>query len=128
MMLISFSSFSQTDIPVVLVNNDTVKIHREVAKKVVKDLMYLDVLKQERVLLLENIDTLVIQKSYKDTIIKKKDEQIVYYKKIVDIYKEKEDVYSTAISNLNKDLKVQKLTKKISFGVILLSLGIAFIK
>jgi len=123
------SSFSQTDTQTQQqVNNDTVKLHKDVAKKVVKDLMYLDVLKKERVLLLENIDTLNAQKGYKDDIIKLKDDQIGGYKKTIDLYKTKEFKYNSAINSLTLEVKKQKLTKKLSFGMVLLAVGVAFIK
>lgn len=123
------SSFSQTDTQTQpVVNNDTVKLHKDVAKKVVKDLMYLDVLKKERVILLENIDTLNNQKAYKDNIIKLKDDQIGGYKKTIDLYKAKESKYNSAINSLTLEVKKQKLTKKLSFGMVLLAVGVAFIK
>lgn len=128
-MLISLSSFSQTDTKTQQVsNNDTIKLHKEVAKKVVKDLMYLDVLKQERILLLENIDTLKNQKSYKDSIIFLKDDQIGYYKKTIDLYKTKEDTYTNAITKLKLEVKRQKLSSKISFGLLALAAGVVLIK
>jgi len=109
-------------------NTDTLRLHKEVAKKVVKDLVYSDALKQERILLLENIDTLKSQKIYKDSIISYKDKQIESYQGIVKIQNQKEDVYNSRINTLNKELKKQKLQKKTLIGLLALSLGFLIMK
>jgi hypothetical protein len=115
-MFLTLKSFSQIvtqtqQIP----NNDTVKIHINVAKKIAKDLLYLDALKQERLLLLENIDTITFQKVMKDSIISKKDDQIGLYKANIELYKEKESLYSKSLNLLQADLAKQKIRNKLSF-------------
>lgn len=127
--MISLSSFSQTDIKIQQVpNNDTVKLHVNVAKKIVKDLLYLDVVKKERVILLENIDTLNSQKVYKDSIISLKDTQIRYFRDIISAQDEKEKNYNSIIKVLESDLKKQKLSSKICMGMAVLAISILFIK
>jgi hypothetical protein len=129
MTLISLSSFSQIDIKIQQVpNNDTVKLHKDIAKKVAKDLVYLDAIKIERRILLDNIDILKSINTYKDYIIVNKDEQIDKYKGIIKIQEDKEKVYASNISNLKTDLKKQKLAKKLSLGLVLLALGFAVVK
>jgi hypothetical protein len=129
MILISLSSFSQTDIKIHQVpNNDTVKLHKDVAKKVAKDLVYLDALKSERVILIENIDSLKSIKNYKDSIIVYKDKQINDYRGIIKIQQDKEKVYTNNISSLKFELKKQKLSKKLSLGLVLLAVGFAVVK
>ena len=89
-MLLSLNSFSQTVIETRQVpNNDTVKIHIDIAKKIAKDLSLLDVLKEERVLLKQNIDTITFQRDTKDSIIVRKNDQIGLYKSSIDLYKQK---------------------------------------
>lgn len=123
------SSFSQIDIKIQQVpNNDTVKLHKDIAKKVAKDLVYLDAIKIERRILLDNIDILKSINTYKDYIIVNKDEQIDKYKGIIKIQEDKEKVYASNISNLKTDLKKQKLAKKLSLGLVLLALGFAVVK
>jgi len=128
-MFLSLSSFSQTDIKIQKVlNSDSIKLHKDIAKKIVKDLMYLDVLKQERIFLLENIDTLNKEKDYKDSIIKYKDYQIKEYKYIIDIDALKEARYRSTVTVLNNKLKKEKLASKISFGLIAIAVGFILIK
>ena len=125
----SLNSFSQIDTKIQQVpNNDTVKLHKDVAKKVAKDLVYLDALKSERVILIENIDSLKTIKNYKDSIIVNKNKQINNYRDIIKIQEDKEKVYASNISNLKTDLKKQKLAKKLSLGLVLLALGFAVVK
>jgi hypothetical protein len=90
--------------------------------------MQLDVLKQERVLLLENIDTINQQKVYKDSIINYKDSQIGTYKNIIDIDALKEAQYRATVTSLNYKLKKQKLANKVSFGLMALVVGFILIK
>jgi hypothetical protein len=90
--------------------------------------MYLDVLKQERIFLLENIDTLNKEKDYKDSIIKYKDYQIKEYKYIIDIDALKEARYRSTVTVLNNKLKKEKLASKISFGLIAIAVGFILIK
>lgn len=128
-MLISLSSFSQTDIKIHQVpNNDTVKLHKEVAKKVAKDLVYLDAIKSERAILIENIDSLKSIKNYKDSIIAHKDKQITYYRDIINIQEDKEKVYINNISAISLELKKQKLANKIIYGFLALSVGLLIVK
>jgi len=123
------SSFSQTDIKIHQVpNNDTVKLHKDVAKKVAKDLVYLDALKSEKVILVENIDSLKSIKNYKDSIIVYKDKQINDYIGIIKIQEDKEKVYTNNISSLKIELKKQKLANKIIYGFLALSVGLLIVK
>lgn len=129
MMLISLSSFSQTDTKTKQVlNNDTIKLHKDVANKVAKDLLYLDALVQEKTILLENIDTLNKQKNYKDSIILSKDKQIRSYKNIIDINSLKEVEYRATVTAVKYELKKQKLANKITFGLLALAVGLIIIK
>ena len=109
-------------------NNDTLRLHKNVAKKVIKDLVYSDALKQERDLLLENIDTLNSQKVYKDSIISYKDRQIEEFKGIVDIQDKKEIAYNSTIKQLEKQIKRQKLAKKTAIGLLVISVGFLIVK
>lgn len=128
-MLISLSSFSQTDIKILPVpNNDSIKLHKNVAKMVVKDLMHLDVLKKERVLLLENVDTLGAMLKYKDSIIVKKDSQIKMYNDIIENQEEKAQHYVNAIAGLESVVKKQRFTKKITQLAILAAVGFIILK
>ena len=128
-MLISLSSFSQTDIKIRQVpNNDTIKLNKDVAKKIAKDLLYLDALVQEKTILLENIDTLNSQKNYKDSIILSKDKQIKSYKNIIDINSLKEVEYRATVTAVKYELKKQKLANKITFGFLALAVGLIIIK
>lgn len=128
-MLISLSSFSQTDIKIKQVpNNDSIKLHKDVAKKIAKDLLYLDALVQEKTILLENIDTLNRQKNYKDSIIVNKDKQIRSYKNIIDINSLKEVEYRATVTAVKYELKKQKLANKITFGFLALAVGLIIIK
>ena len=88
-MLLSLSCFSQKSLKTqVKLNNDSVKIHKDLAIKIAKDLEYLTVLKEERVILLENIDTLQSQKKYKDAIIDNKNREIKYSNDIISLKKQ----------------------------------------
>lgn len=128
-MLMSLSSFSQKDTRTrSIINKDSVKLHKNVAKKIAKDLQYLDAIKEERILLLENIDTLNTQKSYKDSVISYKDRQILAYKDIMDLQDKKETVLKGEIKSLDKQLRRQKLSKKATIALLLLSLGFAIVK
>jgi hypothetical protein len=116
-MLISLNSFSQIvtetrQVP----NNDTVKIHIEVAKKIAKDLSLLDVLKEEKGLLKQNIDTLTFQRDTKDSIIVRKNDQITLYKSSIDLYKEKESVYKTTLDKLDLQLSKAKIKNKLGWA------------
>ena len=125
----SLSATSQTVIKTQPVPNiDTLRLHKNVAKLVVKDLVHSDVLKQERTLLLENIDTLVNQKSYKDSVIAYKDKQIVSYKDIISLNNEKEVVYVGAIKGLEKEVKKQKFIKKSALGLLVISIVFLIVK
>lgn len=123
------SSFSQTDIKTKQVSNiDTIKLHKDVAKKIAKDLLYLDALVQEKTILLENIDTLNRQKNYKDSIILSKDKQIRSYKDIIDINSLKEVEYRATVTAVKYELKKQKLANKITYGLLALAVGLIIIK
>ena len=123
------SSFSQTDIKTKQVSNiDTIKLHKDVAKKIAKDLLYLDALVQEKTILLENIDTLNRQKKYKDSIILSKDKQIRSYKDIIDINSLKEVEYRATVTAVKYELKKQKLANKITYGLLALAVGLIIIK
>ena len=129
MMLLSLSCFSQKSLKTqVKLNNDSVKIHKDLAIKIAKDLEYLTVLKEERVILLENIDTLQSQKKYKDAIIDNKNREIKYSNDIISLQKaEKRELYAT-IKILDNKIKVQKITKKASIALLILTVGFAIIK
>lgn len=92
-------------------NNDTVKIHVDVAKKVIKDLLLLDATKKHN-------DTLTAILSLKNDIIANKDTQILNYQKIGFNYDMKEAIYDSELSrksmelrNANKKLSVQSKLK-----------------
>lgn len=85
-------------------NNDTVKIHVDVAKKVIKDLLLLDATKKYN-------DTLVSILSLKNDIIANKDLQIENYKKIGLNQEMKEAIYDSELSRKNLELK--KTNKKL---------------
>ena len=92
-------------------NNDTVKIHINVAKKVIKDLLLLDGIKQHN-------DTLTSILMLKNDIIANKDLQIENYKKIGLNQEIKEAIYDSELSrksmelrNVNKKLAVQSKLK-----------------
>ena len=128
-ILMSLSASSQTVIKTQPVpNSDTLRLHKNVAKKVIKDLVYSDALKQEKAILLENIDTLNNQKIYKDSIISFKDRQIEAYKGIVDIQEKKEVAYVSTIKQLDKQVKRQKLAKKTVLGLLVISIGFLIVK
>jgi hypothetical protein len=103
-------------------------LHKDVAKKVAKDLVYLDALKSEKVILVENIDSLKSIKNYKDSIIVYKDKQINDYIGIIKIQEDKEKVYTNNISSLKIELKKQKLANKIIYGFLALSVGLLIVK
>ncbi len=86
-------------------NNDTVKIHVEVAKKVIKDLLLLDATKKHN-------DTLVSILGLKNDIIANRDLQIENYKKIGLNQEMKEAVYDSELSRKNLELK--KTNKKLA--------------
>ena len=129
MMLLSLSCFSQKSLKTqVKLNNDSVKIHKDLAIKIAKDLEYLTVLKEERVILLENIDTLQSQKKYKDAIIDNKNREIKYSNDIISLQKAQQRELSTTIKILDNKIKVQKITKKASIALLILTVGFAIIK
>ena len=114
--MLSLKSFSQTDTKTQQIpNNDTVKIHISIAKKIAKDLALLDVTKEENALLKQNIDTLTFQKNLKDSIIVKKNDQIGLYKSSIDLYKQKETVYKTTLDKLDLQLTKAKLKNKLGW-------------
>jgi hypothetical protein len=114
--LFSLKSFSQTVTPTQPVqNNDTVKIHISVAKKIAKDLMQLDAVKGENALLKQNIDTITYQRDLKDSIIFKKNDQIGLYKSSIEIYKQKENIYKTTLDKLDLQLTKAKLKNKLGW-------------
>jgi hypothetical protein len=86
-------------------NNDTVKIHIDVAKKVIKDLLLLDGIKQHN-------DTLTSILMLKNDIIANKDLQIENYKKISLNQDMKEAIYDSELSRKNLELK--KTNKKLA--------------
>jgi len=105
-LLILSKAGSQT-----VTNNDTVKIHINVAKKVIKDLLLLDGIKQHN-------DTLTSILMLKNDIIANKDLQIENYKKIGLNQEIKEAIYDSELSrksmelrNVNKKLAVQSKLK-----------------
>lgn len=98
-------------------NNDTVKIHVDVAKKVIKDLLLLDVTKK-------NNDTLVAILSLKNDIINNKDKEILNYQKIGLNHELKAAIYDSELSrksmelrNVNKRLTIQSKLKWIYLAV-----------
>jgi len=86
-------------------NNDTVKIHVDVAKKVIKDLLLLDATKKHN-------DTLVSILSLKNDIITNKDLQIENYKKIGLNQEMKEAIYDSELSR--KSMELKKTNKKLA--------------
>ena len=98
-------------------NNDTVKIHVDVAKKVIKDLLLLDATKKHN-------DTLVAILSLKNNIIDNKDKEILNYQKIGLNHELKEALYDSELSrksmelrNVNKKLTIQSKLKWIYLAV-----------
>lgn len=98
-------------------NNDTVKIHVDVAKKVIKDLLLLDATKKHN-------DTLVAILSLKNNIIDNKDKEILNYQKIGLNHEFKEALYDSELSrksmelrNVNKKLTIQSKLKWIYLAV-----------
>jgi len=114
-LLILSKAGSQT-----VTNNDTVKIHINVAKKVIKDLLLLDGIKQHN-------DTLTSILMLKNDIIANKDLQIENYKKISLNQEIKEAIYDSELSrknielkNTNKKLAIQQKVKWVYliFGIL----------
>lgn len=99
-LLILSKAGSQT-----VTNNDTVKIHVDVAKKVIKDLLLLDATKKHN-------DTLVSILGLKNDIIANKDLQIENYKKIGLNQDMKEAIYDSELSK--KNLELWKANKKLA--------------
>lgn len=91
-------------------------------------MVYLDALKSEKVILVENIDSLKSIKNYKDSIIVYKDKQINDYRGIIKIQEDKEKVYTDNISSLKIELKKQKFANKIIYGFLALSVGLLIVK
>jgi len=105
-------------------NNDTVKIHVEVAKKVIKDLLLLDAIKQHN-------DTLTSILMLKNDIIANKDLQIENYKKIGLNQDMKEAIYDSELSkktmelrSVNRKLSVQSKLKWIYLAVGIVTTGL----
>jgi hypothetical protein len=105
-------------------NNDTVKIHINVAKKVIKDLLLLDGIKQHN-------DTLTSILMLKNDIIANKDLQIENYKKIGLNQEIKEAIYDSELSkksmelrNVNRKLSVQSKLKWIYLAVGVITTGL----
>ena len=86
-------------------NNDTVKIHINVAKRVIKDLLLLDGIKQHN-------DTLTSILMLKNDIIANKDLQIENYKKIGLNQEMKEAIYDSELSR--KSMELKKTNKKLA--------------
>jgi len=99
-LLILSKAGSQT-----VTNNDTVKIHINVAKKVIKDLLLLDGIKQHN-------DTLTSILMLKNDIIANKDLQIENYKKIGLNQEMKEAIYDSELSR--KSMELKKTNKKLA--------------
>lgn len=98
-------------------NNDTVKIHVDVAKKVIKDLLLLDATKKHN-------DTLVSILSLKNDIIANRDIQILNYQKVGLNHELKAAIYDSELSrktmelrNVNKKLTIQSKLKWIYLAV-----------
>jgi hypothetical protein len=98
-------------------NNDTVKIHVDIAKKVIKDLLLLDATKKHN-------DTLVSILSLKNDIIANKDLQIENYKKIGLNQEIKQAIYDSELSkktmelrNVNRKLSIQSKLKWVYLAV-----------
>lgn len=118
-LLILSKAGSQT-----VTNNDTVKIHINVAKKVIKDLLLLDGIKQHN-------DTLTSILMLKNDIIANKDLQIENYKKIGLNQEIKEAIYDSELSkksmelrNVNRKLSVQSKLKWIYLAVGVITTGL----
>ena len=98
-------------------NNDTVKIHVDVAKKVIKDLILLDATKKHN-------DTLVAILSLKNDIIANRDIQILNYQKVGLNHELKAAIYDSELSkktmelrNVNKKLTIQSKLKWVYLAV-----------
>lgn len=98
-------------------NNDTVKIHVDVAKKVIKDLLLLDATKKHN-------DTLVSILSLKNDIIANRDIQILNYQKVGLNHELKAAIYDSELSrktmelrNVNKKLTIQSKLKWVYLAV-----------
>ena len=118
-LLILSKAGSQT-----VTNNDTVKIHINVAKKVIKDLLLLDGIKQHN-------DTLTSILMLKNDIIANKDLQIENYKKIGLNQEIKEAIYDSELSkksmelrNVNRKLSVQSKLKWVYLAVGVITTGL----
>lgn len=99
-LLTLFKAGSQT-----VTNNDTVKIHVDVAKKVIKDLLLLDATKKHN-------DTLVAILGLKNDIIVNKDKEILNYQKIGLNHELKEALYDSELSR--KSMELRSVNKKLS--------------
>lgn len=86
-------------------NNDTVKIHVDVAKKVIKDLLLLDATKKHN-------DTLVSILSLKNDIINNKEKEILNYQKIGLNHEIKEAIYDSELSK--KNIELRSVNKKLA--------------
>lgn len=111
-LLTLFKAGSQT-----VTNNDTVKIHVDVAKKVIKDLLLLDATKKHN-------DTLVAILSLKNDIIANRDIQILNYQKVGLNHELKAAIYDSELSkktmelrNVNKKLTIQSKLKWVYLAV-----------
>jgi hypothetical protein len=98
-------------------NNDTVKIHVDIAKKVIKDLLLLDATKKHN-------DTLVAILSLKNDIIANRDIQILNYQKVGLNHELKAAIYDSELSrktmelrNVNKKLTIQSKLKWVYLAV-----------
>lgn len=98
-------------------NNDTVKIHVDVAKKVIKDLLLLDATKKHN-------DTLVAILRLKNDIIANRDIQILNYQKVGLNHELKAAIYDSELSrktmelrNVNKKLTIQSKLKWVYLAV-----------
>jgi hypothetical protein len=113
-LLILSKAGSQT-----VTNSDTVKIHVDVARKVIKDLLLLDATKSHN-------DTLVSILSLKNDIIANKDLQIENYKKIGYSYDMKVAVYDSELYRLNRELKTtrRKLNTQSRAKWVFLAIGV----
>lgn len=105
-------------------NNDTVKIHVDVAKKVIKDLLLLDATKKHN-------DTLVAILSLKNDIIANKDKEILNYQKIGLNHELKEALYDSELSrkqmelrSVNKKLATQSKLKWVYLAVGIIATGL----
>jgi hypothetical protein len=113
-LLILSKAGSQT-----VTNSDTVKIHVDVARKVIKDLLLLDATKRHN-------DTLVSVLSLKNDIIANKDLQIENYKKIGYNYDIKIGMYDSELHNVNRELKTtrRKLSTQSRAKWLFLAIGV----